>query len=232
MRLRLPSFQPCWATWQCDLLHKSDGKMSASPRPNREGALLMLFLADHGTFRPARTSKLDLREFKRHHHSSVVFERLDDLGPNDHLLRRLRVRSSAAASGARTSTSGVRRSWAAGVAAEITRYAIPEAAGPDASDSGPRYRRRTYALTGLTRAAIGEWSGLCWPTVPRSFSRRSTLLPKRVPTRYSHLRPLGGSPSAARLRGRSGLAARGALGERTADRLTRRRCGLGWLAVS
>jgi uncharacterized protein (DUF2249 family) len=33
----------------------------------------------------ARTSKLDLREFQCRHHTSVLFERLDGLGPDDHL---------------------------------------------------------------------------------------------------------------------------------------------------
>jgi uncharacterized protein (DUF2249 family) len=33
----------------------------------------------------AHTSKLDLREFERRHHLSVLFERLDALGFDDHL---------------------------------------------------------------------------------------------------------------------------------------------------
>ena len=37
-------------------------------------------------FRAPRTWELSLGDYPRGHHSSVVFERLDDLGPDDHLL--------------------------------------------------------------------------------------------------------------------------------------------------
>jgi uncharacterized protein (DUF2249 family) len=45
----------------------------------------MLVHADQVRSRPSHISKLDLREFERHHHISVIFERLDDLGAYDHL---------------------------------------------------------------------------------------------------------------------------------------------------
>jgi uncharacterized protein (DUF2249 family) len=45
----------------------------------------MLVHPGQAPYRAARTSKLDLREFERRHHISVVFERLDDVGPEDHL---------------------------------------------------------------------------------------------------------------------------------------------------
>ncbi|SRR5689334_14563242 len=45
----------------------------------------MLVHADQLAQRASHISKLDLREFERHHHVSVIFERLDDLGTDDHL---------------------------------------------------------------------------------------------------------------------------------------------------
>jgi uncharacterized protein (DUF2249 family) len=36
--------------------------------------------------RAPRTWELNLRDYPRGHHRSVVFERLEDLGPDDHLL--------------------------------------------------------------------------------------------------------------------------------------------------
>ena len=46
----------------------------------------MLVPARQGPFRTPRTSELDLGDYPRAHHTSVVFERLDDLGPEEHLL--------------------------------------------------------------------------------------------------------------------------------------------------
>jgi uncharacterized protein (DUF2249 family) len=45
----------------------------------------MLAHAARAPFHTAHTSKLDLREFERRHYVSVLFERLDDLGSDDHL---------------------------------------------------------------------------------------------------------------------------------------------------
>jgi uncharacterized protein (DUF2249 family) len=45
----------------------------------------MLAHAARAPSHAAHTSKLDLREFERRHYVSVVFERLDDLGSDDHL---------------------------------------------------------------------------------------------------------------------------------------------------
>jgi uncharacterized protein (DUF2249 family) len=46
----------------------------------------MLMNAHQAPPRTPRIRELNLREFSRRHHTSVVFERLDDLGPGGHLL--------------------------------------------------------------------------------------------------------------------------------------------------
>jgi uncharacterized protein (DUF2249 family) len=46
----------------------------------------MLVHANQPPPRAPRTAELKLCDFPRSHHTSVVFERLDDLGPEGHLL--------------------------------------------------------------------------------------------------------------------------------------------------
>ena len=46
----------------------------------------MLIHAHHAPPRAPRVRELNLREYPRSHHTSIVFERLDDLGPDGHLV--------------------------------------------------------------------------------------------------------------------------------------------------
>ena len=50
------------------------------------GAPTMLMHTHQAPPRTPRIRELNLREFSRSHHTSIVFERLDDLGPEGHLL--------------------------------------------------------------------------------------------------------------------------------------------------
>jgi uncharacterized protein (DUF2249 family) len=46
----------------------------------------MLVPTHQASSRAPRNLELNLADYPRGHHTSVVFERLDDLGPDDHLL--------------------------------------------------------------------------------------------------------------------------------------------------
>jgi uncharacterized protein (DUF2249 family) len=61
-----------------------DGKIQGATT-SKDKERPMLAHAARAPSHAAHTSKLDLREFERRHYVSVLFERLDDLGSDDHL---------------------------------------------------------------------------------------------------------------------------------------------------
>jgi hypothetical protein len=93
----------------------------------------MLVHSGQAPHRAARMSKLDLREFQAPHHASVLFERLDDLGAGDSLVRRVRP-----ASGQRSSPSG-HVLGAIGLDPEVAPVPAPARC---ARRTGPRAGRR------------------------------------------------------------------------------------------